>query len=170
MGGAYHAGPRTPPPRDARRPHFAVVAVVLLVAFAGCASLARKTEPPVVTLAGIELLEVGLIEQRYLLRLRVQNPNDFALPLEGLDYRVVLNDFEFARGVSRANVSVPAFESAVVDVEGVSNLSSVLHQLQRLGSGEPEVFTYALSGHVKLGNYPLKLPFDYRGEVNLAPQ
>jgi LEA14-like dessication related protein len=157
-------------PRDLRRvvPRWLAIAV-LIVAVAGCASLTRKTEPPTVSLAGIQLLELGLLEQRYLLRLRIQNPNDFALPIEGMDYRVVLNDAEFARGVSRHDVSVPAFDSAILEVEGVSNLSGVFSQLQRFGAGPPETFTYALTGNVKLSNFLLKLPFAYRGEINLTP-
>ncbi|KAF0192202.1 MAG: hypothetical protein FD165_827 [Gammaproteobacteria bacterium] len=156
-------------PRRVRRDCLRILAIaVLMTAMAGCASLTRKTEPPAVSLAGIQLLELGLLEQRYLLRLRIQNPNDFALPIEGMDYRVVLNDADFARGVSRHDVSVPAFDSAILEVEGVSNLSSVFGQLQRLGSGPPQTFTYALTGHVKLSNYLLKLPFEYRGEINLT--
>ena len=142
--------------------------VTYLVIVSGCATLTHKVEPPTVSLAGIQLLELGLLEQRYRLQLRIQNPNDFALPIAGMEYRVNLNDAEFAHGVSSHSVSVPAFDEAVLEVDGVSNLSSVLNQLQLLGSRREQTLRYALTGSAKLKNRLLRIPFEYHDEINLA--
>lgn len=144
-----------------------LIVIVLSVLVAGCAMLARQPEPPTVTLAGIQLLELSLLEQRYRLQLRIHNPNDFALPIAGMAYRVTLNGTEFARGVSARAVSVPAFGEAVLDVEGTSNLSNVLRQLQLLGSLDEQTLTYSLTGNVKLRNRAARIPFRYDGKIDL---
>lgn len=65
-----------------------------------CATLMQQFDPPYGNLAGLELKELGLLEQRYLLKLRVQNPNSVPLPIAGMNYDLAINNKKFARGVS----------------------------------------------------------------------
>ena len=147
----------------------AVTAVVLLLALSACATLTARLEPPRVSLAGLELTELGVFEQRYRLRLRVQNPNDVALPITGMAFRLDLNEREFAHGVSDGKVTVPAFGEAELDVTVTSTLAGLVDQLQRLGRGESDRFAYRLSGLVRLARPAMNYPVDYRGEIGLAP-
>jgi len=133
-----------------------------------CAGLMQKLEPPRVSLSGLEPEEFGLFEQRYLLRLRVQNPNDVELPIAGMDFRLYLNGEEFASGVSDRQVTVPAFGEQLIEARVTSSLAGIIEQLRRMNRTEEQVFSYRLAGHVKLLNRPVKYPFDYRGEIDLT--
>ncbi len=143
--------------------------VLLAVLFSGCAGLGTYTEPPRVSLVSIQPKEVGVLEQRYALQLRILNPNDTALPVAGMQYTLQINDREFAYGVSRQPVSIPAYGEALLDVDVVSNLLSVLRQLQEANTGKQESLTYRLSGSLSLENRAGKLPFDYHGELKYLP-
>lgn len=147
----------------------AVALSVVLLGLTACASLGARLEPPRVSLANLQLVEFGVFEQRYRLDLRIQNPNDAELPIAGMDFRLYLNDEEFAHGLSNQRVTVPAFGEQLVEVQVTSGLTGILGQLQRLGQGELKTFSYRLSGNVKLLHRALKYPFEYRGELDLDP-
>ena len=145
------------------------VCVTLALLLAGCAGLGTYSEAPRVSLVSIQPRELGVLEQRYGLRLRILNPNDTALPLEGMSYSLQINDREFAYGVSRQPVSIPAYGEALLEVDVVSNLLGVLQQLQEANTGKRESLKYRLTGSLSLENRLGKLPFDYRGELNYLP-
>jgi LEA14-like dessication related protein len=140
-------------------------AAVFALAFAGCSTIAGKA--PEVTLSGIDIVEIGLLEQRFGLRLRLLNPNDGEIAIEGLTYEVEVNDKPFARGVSDKSVRLPRFGEAVLEVSAVSNLGSLLRQLSELQKGGREAVTYRISGRVHTGGVGAGIPFDHRGEVRL---
>jgi LEA14-like dessication related protein len=139
--------------------HYAILAL-LTVLVSGCAGLGAYRESPRVSLVSIQPEEMGVLEQRYGLQLRILNPNDTALPVTAMQYSLQINDREFAYGVSRQPVSI-------VDV--VSNLLKVLQQLQEASTGKQESLKYRLSGSLSLENHLGKLPFDYHGELNYLP-
>jgi LEA14-like dessication related protein len=144
--------------------------VLLLTALLGaCATLGPYKEPPRVSLASIQPKEMGLLEQRYGLQLRILNPNDTAIPLEGLSYTIEINGREFAYGVSRQSVSIPAYGEALLDVDVISNLLNVLRQLQEMGTEKRSSLNYRLSGKLNLTSRVRSLPFEYEGELNYLP-
>ena len=124
-------------------------------------------QPPQVTLAGISLLGLDLLEQRYEIRLRVQNPNRFDFVIEGMQYQIEINDKVFARGLSNYTVNIPHNAMRTVRVEAVSTLADVLHQLQADERDGPEVLRYRVSGTLTLRHYANEVAFDHRGEIRL---
>jgi hypothetical protein len=92
--------------------------VILAVAalLAGCAGLGQLDKPPRVTLAGLEPVQVELLEQRFVAVLRVQNPNPVALPIDGLEYTLAINGSDFAEGVSSQRITVPAYGEKTLEV------------------------------------------------------
>jgi LEA14-like dessication related protein len=154
---------------DIKRPHRRALLLLLAVLVSGCAGLGAYREAPRVSLVSIQPKEMGVLEQRYGLELRILNPNDTALPVTGMQYSLQINDHEFAYGVSRQPVTIPAYGEAVLDVDVVSNLLSVLQQLQEANTGKQESLRYRLSGSLSLENRLGKLPFDYHGELNYLP-
>ena len=133
-----------------------------------CATFPSRPEPPRVTLAGLTVVSMDLFEQRYRMKLRVQNPNNYRLPLSGMEYTLELNDRRFATGVSSDDIDLPAFGEKLIVVDVSSNLLQLLDQVHALeGGGEPSL-RYRLAGHVGVVGRNLKLPFEYTGEVSLA--
>jgi LEA14-like dessication related protein len=139
------------------------------VLLGGCATMSAYKEAPRVSLVSIQPLEMGVFEQRFVLQLRILNPNEVAIPVEGLSYAIEINGREFAYGVSRQDVEIAAFGEALLDVEVVSNLLNVVRQLQVLNSETRESLAYRLTGKISLANSPASLPFDYSGELTYLP-
>lgn len=142
---------------------FLWLSLVLLIA--ACAGVRGPVQPPHVSLVDLRVHDVKLFEQRYGLQLRVQNPNNVALPIVGMDYTVRLNDVEFGKGVSRETVTVPAYGESVVEVQLVSNLWSLWQRLQDLQqSGESAGLRVDIAGGVSLAHGSAALPFRFQGE------
>lgn len=136
----------------------------------GCAALTTRLETPYVSLAGLELKQVGIFEQRYDLTLRIQNPNAVSLPIAGMNYELQLNGKPFARGVSNDPVDIPAYGEAVTRVQVTSNMVGLLDHLKRLGQkGEPRL-DYKVAGNVSLANRMIDLPFSHEGSFNLREE
>jgi LEA14-like dessication related protein len=134
-----------------------------------CAAVSRYPEAPRVSLASIEPKEMTLLEQRYGIRLRIMNPNETALPVAGLSYALEINQREFAYGVNRQSVEIPAFGEALLEVDVVSNLLNVVQQLQQMSGESHDSLRYRLTGKISLANSLGSLPFDYRGELSYVP-
>ena len=146
------------------------ILILLTSNFLGaCATLSPYKDSPRVSLVSIQPQEIGMLEQRFALQLRILNPNDVAIPVEGLSYAIEINDREFAYGVSRQSVEIPAFGEALLDVEVASNLLNVMQQLQALHSETRNSMAYRLTGKISLANSPASLPFDYSGELTYLP-
>jgi LEA14-like dessication related protein len=138
----------------------------LVLALAACAVTQPRLEPLSVTLADIHPAQIGLLEQEYAVRIRVQNPNNADVRIDGLSYQIDLNGDLFAKGVSRQSTSVEPFGEVVLDATAVGNVGSIVNQFVKMQkSGPPESFSYRLKG--KLASGQLSLPFDSQGKIEL---
>jgi len=124
-------------------------------------------EPLDVSLADIAPGQMGLFEQQFEVKLRVQNPNNFDVPLEGVAYQIELNDKAFAKGVGQQSVTVAKFGEAVLDVTAVCSLSNVLAQLSLLTQGGPDKLRYRVRGKLYRAD-GTSIPFDQLGEIQLS--
>jgi len=140
-----------------------------LLIISACSNLSARIEPPTITLAGIEPVDMTLFEQTYKLKLRIQNPNDFDLPLQAMNYVLELNGKKFANGVSRQQVTVPAYDSALIETQVISNLASLFDQIQGLALKGTGNLQYRLIGNVHVGNWDSRIPFEYEGKIGLDP-
>jgi LEA14-like dessication related protein len=121
-------------------------------------------------LAGVDSINLGLIEQRFDLQLRVQNSNRFALPVQGMEFVLQRDDHDFAHGVTYHTVTIPAFGETLVEVSVVSNMANLYEQLRDRGTGDKNRLRYKLSGGVGLSYWAAKIPFESQSEIMLAPQ
>lgn len=141
-----------------------LLALALILLAAACATVIRT--PPSVSLAGVDLESIGLFEQRYVLQLRLRNPNDADIPIEGLSFDVEVNGMHFASGLSNAVVRVPRLGEALVEVPATSNLGAFLRQWRELRQGGRDSLDYRIKGSVRVTGYGA-IPFDHKGEVPL---
>ena len=145
-----------------RNPGIVLCALLL----GGCAGLQPYAESPRVSLVSIKPLDMQMLEQRFVLELRILNPNSVAIPVSGLSYALEINQREFAYGVSQQAVSIPPYGEALLQVEVVSNLLNVMRQLQQLGdSPGGGGLEYRLHGKIGLADRLRGLPFDYAGKL-----
>ena len=148
------------------RRRFLTVAVAALTALGGCAVMRLGLDAPEVRVAGIQPVDATLLEQRFLITLRVLNPNNVEIDVEGLTFAVELNGHAFARGVSNQATVIPRLGEATLEVTATTGLMDVLNQLRQFQKA-PEAVPYRLKGRLVTGRFG-SIDFDRSGEVSLT--
>jgi LEA14-like dessication related protein len=142
----------------------ALLLTCVAATLAGCAAVTMKS--PEVSLSGVTIDEFGLLEQRLGIKLRVMNPNDADLPIDGVTFDVDVNGQSFAKGVSNKPVTVPRFGEAVLNLSAVSTLGSLLRQLADLAKSGHETVEYRVYGRFYGGGLN-GVPFDSKREIKI---
>jgi LEA14-like dessication related protein len=137
---------------------------------AGCAAFGPRTDPPSVTVAELHPKDGTLLEQRFLAKIRIQNPNPVDLPVEGISYDLALNGRPFAKGVGKADVVIPAYGQDVIETEAITTLMGFVRQLEQVRAGGPKM-SYRLTGKLKLRDQASPVSFEMTGEdlLGLGP-
>jgi LEA14-like dessication related protein len=145
-------------------PHLPMLLATLLLS--ACA-LAPKFEAPHLSVTDVQVVGGDLWQQRLKVRMHVQNPNDRALPIQGIVYTLEVEGQQFASGESAASFVVPALGEAEFDTNVTTNLAGTfIKLLSRAADGKS--VAYHLSGKVSLSEGFLRtIPFDQRGSFNL---
>ena len=141
------------------------IAVLLSILLAGCATLFWAGEKPHVDIVNVVPKEMRLLEQTFLLELRIQNPTETELDINGLSFELEINGQPFARGVSNKSVKVERLSTKVVEVEAYTGLTSILRQLSEVKKGSyASGFKYRIKGSLHTGAPSFRIPFDEEGE------
>lgn len=106
---------------------------------------------PQVQLLRVEVVKAKLLEQSFILHMRIENPNDFSLPVRGLAYRVELNDVPFASGQNNTWFTVPAGGRHDFQVPIQTNLWRHVRRIVRWLEKPDEAVRYQFTGQVKTG-------------------
>lgn len=150
------------------RPAAGLLTFLLLTALAACAGLRGSIDPPRVHLSDVGLLKPGLFEQRLRVDLRLVNPNDVDLTLDGLTFELAVNDEHLADGVSGQRVDIPRFGDATVTLEASATVLAMLRQIMALG--QRETITYRISGKAYFdAPWRRAVPYEQRGELRVLP-
>lgn len=143
-----------------------VPGLLALCFLTGCATLGAPWLAPEVALIGVQPRLLSADRQAFLVNLSVNNPNDRALPIKGLSYRVLLEGQPLAEGSSRLARIIQPGDTQQVDLEVSSNLLALMPELPRwLLSGESLTWTVSGIAEVDAAGLPLPLPFRYSGEI-----
>jgi LEA14-like dessication related protein len=144
-------------------------APLALAALLGACALAPRLETPRLSVAEVQIVSSDLWEQRLRVRMRVQNPNDRALAVKGLEYTLEVEGQPFASGESAASFTVPALGEAEFDMNVRTNLAGTL--LGLLARGHDTLgrnVAYRLAGKLSLSQGFLRsIPFEERGTLTL---
>ncbi len=151
--------------------HPAIFAIIAIAALAtpGCESLGQKVETPKLSLVSINLLSAGLLEQRYGVQLRVENPNPISLPITGVSYELKLAGDTFATGVTPDPFSVPKYGETEFQIEVRTNLLKSAKYLVDWYRGGSDALDYELGGKLQI-DLPLlgAVPFSESGSISLT--
>ena len=112
-------------------------------------------------------IEVGFLEQRYAMKVRVLNPNDAEIVFDGVVFDLEINGKPFAKGVSSQSSVIPRFGEAVIDVQVVSGIQNILRQINELAKGNRTALTYRITGRLHSGGLFGFVNFDSSGEITL---
>ncbi|MGB5096391.1 MAG: LEA type 2 family protein [Porticoccaceae bacterium] len=149
-------------------------ALLILLAFGvllqgGCAAL-QGHEPIQVMIAGIEPLPAEGLELRMLIKLRIQNPNDFPVDFNGVSVQMDVQGKRFATGVSDVSGSVPRFGETIIGVPVSVSVFGVARQaVDVLTSEYRGKLVYEMSGRLA-GPAFNSLRFTSRGELTLPAE
>lgn len=147
-----------------KRGQMLCLAGLLLVFLAACAASLKRPE---IGLAGIELVGFGRVEQRFLLKLNIRNPNAVDIQLNTLDFDLELSGTPFAKGVAEKAALIPQGGESVLEVMTVSRLAQVLTVLRELQKQGQERVPYRIVGYAEVEGFG-RLPFERRGEIAVS--
>ena len=140
-----------PDPNALRSIRLFCTVLCILFWLSGCAALTGQ-EPLRVSVAGIDPLQGAGLEMRFIVKLRIQNPNDSPVEYQGVSLRLDLNGQSFASGVSDQSGVVPRFGETVIDVPvTVPAFTAVRQAFAFAGSAEAGNIPYELHGRLAGG-------------------
>jgi LEA14-like dessication related protein len=154
--------------RLSRRALFGSPVLLVLYLAAGCAGLTAPWTAPEVALLGAQPKLLGLDRQSFLVNLGVTNPNDRALPIKALSYRVQVEGQDLAEGSSELARLIPAGATEQVDVEVNSNLLGLMPSLPGLLLTR-DTLAWTVSGIAYVDAGGVRLPVPYRHSGTIAP-
>lgn len=145
-----------------------VLLAFVCVMVSSCAHFGAGIEPPKVRVDSLQVLESRGLNQRFLVGLRVINPNDRALPIKGLSYTLALNGIDLLEGVTSKVPALEPFSETLVEVEAATDLVAALRLLNNLTRPDAgQNITYALTAKVSVQGRPGRLTVKETGEVPL---
>ena len=140
---------------------------ICLGALAGCASTGAIVESPQVSLRSVEVKEVDLKGQTFVLDFDVTNPNPFPLPVESVSYGVELDGYRFASGETEGEFNVPASSDGSFAINVDLNLMRTAPALLFIvREGVYREIPYELEGEFKL-DIPLTQPIPFRAKGHI---
>lgn len=144
---------------------FCVTVLIFVATLTGCIT-AQSVKAPRIALGNVRLLESRGLVQRLEVELLVANPNDFEIPLTGLQFTMQLNGLDFAHGLSDAKVTLPRLGEATVPVTVSVSIVAVFQQMQ--AAGKSTGLEYNIAGEVFLDHALVsRVPFEKTGLLGL---
>lgn len=135
---------------------------VLLVALTGCNT---KFEKPNLSVVGIEMKGGNLLQQNFLVKFQIQNPNDRSLPVSGLHADLTVGGDRIASGVSNRAFVVPPMGQSEFDMTITANVALAL---LKMTNQHTDSIDYEVTGSASLDlPFMHDLPFHQRGSFPL---
>ncbi|HEY2145385.1 MAG TPA: LEA type 2 family protein [Steroidobacteraceae bacterium] len=127
-----------------------------------------KFTRPNVTVTSVEMRGGNILQQRFAVKLNIQNPNDRALPVQGLHIELNVGGEQIAAGVSDHAIVVPAMGESEFDMTITANIALALLKLSDKANQHADSIDYVLTGSASL-DLPFlhDLPFHQNGSFSL---
>jgi LEA14-like dessication related protein len=130
---------------------------------AGCAAIMPHLKAPSADFKDMRIQDMGLFDSTLVFTYEVRNPNPVGAYLSRLNYRLFLNDKEFAAGNLDKGISLPPSGSAPVEIPVSVNYQKALGSLSELAA--KQTVPYRIDG--AFGIMGMDVPFKNQGELNL---
>jgi len=136
----------------------------LLLFLASCSLVAPRFEKPQISVASVELKGGNFLQQNFLVKLNVQNPNDRTLPVTSLHVELTVDGERIASGTSSRAFVVPAHGDTQFDMDITANVALALLKLAGRKDQQSNSINYELTGGASLDLPFLRdLPFHQNG-------
>ena len=143
---------------------------VCVALLAACSTLPSNLVAPSLEVVGVQMMSADVFAQRFKVRVLVHNPNDVELPVNGIDYKIIMMGDSFAEGVTSERFLLPAKGDAEFDTLETTNFMSSYARLRsRVSGGKLENIDYEIAGKIFVDKGMLrKIPFSHRGTVDFT--
>jgi LEA14-like dessication related protein len=137
-------------------------ALALLLCASGCTP---KFERPNLSVTSIEMQGGNFLQQNFLVKFQVQNPNQRALPVSGLHAELSVAGERIASGVSNRSFVVPPMGQTEFDMTITANMALAL---LKLSNQHGDSIDYEVTGGASLDlPFMHDLPFHQTGSLSL---
>ncbi|MEA3135193.1 MAG: hypothetical protein QOG17_3039 [Gammaproteobacteria bacterium] len=144
-----------------------VMAIALTFCLAACAVIRPTFTQPILSVVSIELVSGNLLQQNFLVKLNVQNPNQRALPVTGLHAELNVAGERIASGVSNNAFVVPAQGSTEFDMTISANMAMALLKLSQTRDQHSDSIDYEMTGAASVDLPFLRdVPFRQKGSFS----
>jgi LEA14-like dessication related protein len=109
-----------------------------LLLLSACTTPVADFDTPDIELLGLRPLPAEGLEARFLVRLRVVNPNTVPLEIEGIHYQVYLRERQVLSGVSAEVPVIPPYAEGIVELEAAAGVLGSLALLRDLMADPPD--------------------------------
>ena len=115
-----------------------LLSALFIALISGCANLPLADfDEPQVELMGLEPLPSQGMEARFLVKLRIVNPNSVPLEIDGMAYDLYLRDNKVFSGVSNEGLSVDAYGESTAELEVAAGVFGSLSLIRDVLSNPP---------------------------------
>ena len=121
----------------------------LMLWLVGCATLTPNYEKPKVHITSLQLLEPDGFSQKFLVGLRLINPNSNSLNLSGMYYSISLEGYEVISGVTNNIPSIEGYSSADFTVETSTNLINSIRFINNVLQQPKKQLNYELKAKIQ---------------------
>ncbi len=144
--------------------------LAVLLALGACASMSSNFDPPKIDLAGVEPINSESMEPRFLLKLRVVNPNDKSLTIKGIYYELSAEGHDLLSGASNKVTTIPAFGENIVTLDASTSLMGTIGLFRSLitSAGKMNALNYQLYTKISVAGMMMPIRNTYEGKLDLA--
>jgi len=141
--------------------------LTLLLSLGGCSSwFGGHYQDPEVHLVNVQVVKAKVLEQRFMLRFSIDNPNNSRVRVRGLIYRVTLGGILLTDGEADDWFTVAAHSKEYYEIPVRTNLWEHLRELAKLLKHPDRPVPYRLEGRLKTGFlFRHNLHLDRSGEI-----
>ncbi len=133
----------------------------------GCAGLPTSLDPPNVSMESFSSLPSESGAPRFLIKLRVQNPNQQTLDIAGVSYSIALMGQEVVTGVSNDVPVIEGYSEGIVSLEANLKLFQLLRLLASLGQAETDMLTYRFTAKIDFKGLVPTQRLEEEGQISL---
>lgn len=131
--------------------YLGLMSLFCLFIVSGCATMSPSFEEPQVEVLSIKRTPSEGMEQRFLVGLKVTNPNSRALTIQGMSYSLSIEDYTVASGVSADVPRVEPYGEARFELPVSTSLLNSIRLLKHLLELNKSTLAYRLEAKLDLG-------------------
>ena len=145
------------------------VSVCLLAMISACAGLMPEFDPPQVSVESVESLKGDEGMPRFLIKLRIANPNKQPLDIVGISYSVRVLDKELLSGVTNQVPVIEPYTDELIELKSSLKLIQIVRLIAGLtGSQRLEELDYRLSAKIDFNGFVPTQKIEEIGTINLG--